>query len=42
MTNRAAAVEYMKEEGGTFGLLGIPKRDRESDVPLKPQGKRFD
>ena len=42
MTNRGAAVEYLREEGGTFGLIGIPKRDRESDVPLRPQGKRFD
>jgi len=42
MTNRGKAVEYLREEGGVFGFLGIPKRDRESDVPLAPQGKRFD
>lgn len=42
MTNRGAAVEYLRQEGGTFGMIGIPKRDRESDVPLEPQGKRFD
>ena len=42
MTNRAAAVEYLKEDGGPLGMLGIPKRDRLADVPLKPQGRRFE
>jgi hypothetical protein len=42
MTNRGAAVEYLREDGGTFGMLAIPKRDRQSDTPLNPQGRRFD
>lgn len=42
MTHRSEAVEYLRKDGGAFGLIGIPKRDRESDVPLKPQGRRFD
>jgi len=42
MTHRADAVEYLRKDGGTFGMIGIPKRDRESDVSLKPQGRRFE
>jgi len=42
MNGRAAAVDYLRKDGGTFGYLGIPKRDRESDVALGPQGRRFE
>jgi len=42
MTHRGEAVDYLRSDGGLFGLMGIPKKDRESPVPLPPQGRRFD
>jgi hypothetical protein len=40
MTNRKLVVAYLREDGGYLGSLAIPKNDRESDVPLEPQGKK--
>jgi len=42
MTHRGDAVDYLRSEGGFFGLIGIPKKDRESPVPLPPRGRRSD
>jgi len=42
MKHRADAVDYLRSDGGTWGYIAIPEADRLSEVPLKPQGRRFE